>query len=178
MKHVTEHSLLLKDARHFVPWPTVEASAKYGAGNVLFRLSLSRVPYNVPAHAGFLCDKTAVLGAAIKISCRYSSYMWQYGSLLYLLRFSNFHPFLMFVVPYSLVISVCMVFSGLCAVLNVLMVAQLPGGRLEISTRKVLRSATSAQVFLFGFPVSKSKCWDGSHVSKLTLRASHVALPK
>jgi hypothetical protein len=32
------------------------------------------------------------------------------------------------------------------------------------------------QVFL-GFPVSISKCWDGSCVSKLPLRASHLALP-
>ena len=40
---------------------------------------------------------------------------------------------------------------------------------------KVLRPATSTVVFL-GFPVSKSKCWDGSQDSKLPLRASHVAL--
>jgi hypothetical protein len=58
--------VFLKDARHFVPWPTVEASAKYGSGKVLFLLSLSRAQYNIPAHAGFLCDKTAVLGSAIK----------------------------------------------------------------------------------------------------------------
>jgi hypothetical protein len=36
--------------------------------------------------------------------------------------------------------------------------------------------AASAQVFL-GFPVSISKCWDGSQDSKLPLHASHVALP-
>jgi hypothetical protein len=66
MKHVKEHNLLLKDVRHFVLWPTVEASAKYGVEKVLFLLALSRAPYNVPAHAGSLCDKTAVLGAAIK----------------------------------------------------------------------------------------------------------------
>jgi hypothetical protein len=59
-----------------------------------------------------------------------------------------------------------------------LMFAQLPGGWLEVSTRKVLRPATSAQVFLLGIPVSNSKCWDGSQVFKLTLHASHVALPK
>jgi len=47
---------------------------------------------------------------------------------------------------------------------------------LEVSTRKVLRSATSTQVFL-GFPVSISKCWDGSQDPKLPLHASHVALP-
>ena len=41
---------------------------------------------------------------------------------------------------------------------------------------KVLRPATSTQVFL-GFPVSISKCWDGSQNSKLPLHASHVALP-
>jgi hypothetical protein len=56
--------------------------------------------------------------------------------------------------------------------------AQLPGGRLAVSTRKVLRPVTSAQVFLLGFPVSKSKCSDGSQHSKLPLHASHVALPK
>ena len=42
--------------------------------------------------------------------------------------------------------------------------------------RKVLRPATSTQVFL-GFPVPKSKCWDGSQDYKLPLHASHVALP-
>ena len=36
--------------------------------------------------------------------------------------------------------------------------------------------ATSAQVFL-GFPVSISKCWDGSQDSKLPLHASHAAFP-
>ena len=36
--------------------------------------------------------------------------------------------------------------------------------------------ATSTQVFL-GFPMSISKCWDGSQDSKLPLHASHVALP-
>jgi hypothetical protein len=56
------------------------------------------------------------------------------------------------------ILSVCVVFLCLCAVLNVLMFAQLPGGWLEVSTRKVLRPATSAQVFLLSFPVSKSKC--------------------
>ena len=45
----------------------------------------------------------------------------------------------------------------------------------EISIRKVLRPATSTQVFL-GFPVSISKCSDGSQHSKLPLHASHVAL--
>ena len=34
---------------------------------------------------------------------------------------------------------------------------------------------TSTHVFL-GFPVSTSKCWDGSQNSKLPLHASHVAL--
>ena len=37
-------------------------------------------------------------------------------------------------------------------------------------------SAISTQVFL-GFPVPRSKCWDGSQDSKLPLHASHVALP-
>ena len=46
----------------------------------------------------------------------------------------------------------------------------------KVSIRKVLRPATSTQVFL-GFPVSISKCGDGSQDSKLPLHASHVALP-
>jgi hypothetical protein len=46
---------------------------------------------------------------------------------------------------------------------------------LEVSIRKVLRPATSTQVFL-GFPVSISEYWDGSQVSKSLLHASHVAL--
>ena len=36
---------------------------------------------------------------------------------------------------------------------------------LEVTIRKVLRQATSTQVFL-GFPGSISECWDGSHDSK------------
>ena len=40
----------------------------------------------------------------------------------------------------------------------------------------IMQQAISTQVFL-GFPVSKSKCWDGSQDSKLPLHASHVALP-
>ena len=47
---------------------------------------------------------------------------------------------------------------------------------LKVSIRKVLRPATSTQVFL-GLPASKSKCWNGSQDSKLPLHASHVALP-
>jgi len=47
---------------------------------------------------------------------------------------------------------------------------------LEVSMQKVLRLATSTQVFL-GFLVSISKCCDGSQDSKLPLHASHVALP-
>ena len=46
---------------------------------------------------------------------------------------------------------------------------------LEVSIRKVLRPATSTQVFL-GFPVSISERSDGSQHSKLPLHASHVAL--
>ena len=38
-----------------------------------------------------------------------------------------------------------------------------------------LRPAISTQVFL-GFPLSISKCWDGSQHSKLLLHASHVTL--
>jgi len=41
---------------------------------------------------------------------------------------------------------------------------------------KVLRPATSAQVFL-GFPLSISECWNGSQDSKLLLHASYVAIP-
>ena len=47
---------------------------------------------------------------------------------------------------------------------------------LEVSIWKVLWPAISTQVFL-GFPLSISKCWDGSQHSKLPLHASHVALP-
>jgi hypothetical protein len=47
---------------------------------------------------------------------------------------------------------------------------------LEIRIRKVLRPAILTQVSL-GFPVSISKCSDGSQDSKLPLHASHVALP-
>ena len=56
------------------------------------------------------------------------------------------------------------------------LLASMPDCWLEISIRKVLRLATSTQVFL-GFPVSTSECWDGSQISKLLLHASHVALP-
>jgi hypothetical protein len=58
----------------------------------------------------------------------------------------------------TVILSVCVLFLCICAVLNVLMFAQLPGGWLAVSIRKVLRPATAAQVFLLGFPVSKSKC--------------------
>ena len=51
----------------------------------------------------------------------------------------------------------------------------MPDCWLEVSIRKVLRPATSTQVFL-GYPVSISECSDGSQVSKLLLHASHVAL--
>ena len=52
---------------------------------------------------------------------------------------------------------------------------QMPDCWLEVSIRKVLRPATSTQVFL-GFPVPISKRSDGSQRSKLPLHASHVAL--
>ena len=45
----------------------------------------------------------------------------------------------------------------------------------EVGAQKVLRPATSTQVFL-GFPVPISKRSDGSQQSKLPLHASHVAL--
>jgi len=78
-----------------------------------------------------------------------------------------------------IVVVVCIVVS-LC-VFAVLLVYScfllyMPDCWLEVSIRKVLRPATSAQVFLV-FPVSISKCWDGSQDSKLPLHASHVALP-
>ena len=49
----------------------------------------------------------------------------------------------------------------------------MPDCWLAVSTRKVLRPATSTKVSL-GFPVSISKCSDGSQHSKLPLHASHV----
>jgi hypothetical protein len=52
----------------------------------------------------------------------------------------------------------------------------MPDSCLEVSIRKVLRPATSTQVFI-SFPGSKSECWDSSQDSKLPLHASHVALP-
>jgi len=52
---------------------------------------------------------------------------------------------------------------------------QMPDWWLEVSIRKVLRLATSTQVFL-GFSVSISKHSDGSQHSKLPLHAYHVAL--
>jgi len=52
----------------------------------------------------------------------------------------------------------------------------MPDCWLEVSNRKVPRPATSTHVFL-GFPVSISKCWDGSQHSKMPLHASRVALP-
>jgi multisubunit Na+/H+ antiporter MnhG subunit len=64
------------------------------------------------------------------------------------------------------------VFVVLCVLLFLL---QMPDCWLEVSIRKVLRTATSTQVFL-GFPLSTSECPDGSHVSKLLLHACHVAL--
>ena len=48
---------------------------------------------------------------------------------------------------------------------------------LEGRVRKVLRPATSTQVFL-GFPVSMSKCWDGTQDAKLPLHAFHVVPPR
>jgi hypothetical protein len=53
---------------------------------------------------------------------------------------------------------------------------KMPDCWLEVNIRKVLRSATSTQLFL-GFPVSISKRSDGSQHSKLPLHASNIALP-
>jgi len=63
-----------------------------------------------------------------------------------------------------------------CTLCVLLFLLYMPDCWLEVSIRKVLRPATSTQVFL-NFPVPKSKCWDGSQDSKLPLHASHVALP-
>jgi len=46
----------------------------------------------------------------------------------------------------------------------------------DLPTQWICFVLISEQVFL-GFPVPKSKCWDGSQDSKLPLHASHVALP-
>ena len=53
----------------------------------------------------------------------------------------------------------------------------MPDRWRETRVRKVLRPAISIQVFLVSLCLL-SKCWDGSPVSKLSLHASHVALPK
>ena len=53
----------------------------------------------------------------------------------------------------------------------------MPDRWRETRVRKVLRPAISIQVFLVSLWLL-SKCWDGSPVSKLSLHASHVALPK
>jgi hypothetical protein len=64
----------------------------------------------------------------------------------------------------------CLLFCYVCtAVLHIL----LPDWWLEVSIRKVLRPATSAQIFL-GFRASKSECWDGLQDSKLLLHGSHI----
>ena len=44
-----------------------------------------------------------------------------------------------------------------CTMCVLLFLLQMPDCSLEVSTRKVLRPATSTQVFL-GFPVSTSEC--------------------
>ena len=62
-----------------------------------------------------------------------------------------------------------------CVCIVVFFLLQMPDCWLEVSIRKVLLPATSTHGFL-GFPVSISKCWDGSQHSKLPLHASHVAL--
>jgi hypothetical protein len=77
-----------------------------------------------------------------------------------------------FVVPYTYLLYLMCICCAMCVLLFLL---QMTDCWLEVSIRKVLRQATSTQVFL-GFPVSTSECWDGSQVSKLLLHASHVAL--
>jgi len=59
---------------------------------------------------------------------------------------------------------------------HILHVSRMMDGWLEVSIRKSTRWTNSTQVFL-GFPVSISKCSDGSQDSKLPLHASHVAIP-
>jgi len=72
---------------------------------------------------------------------------------------------------------VCIVVMCICWTMCVLLFSlYMPVCWLEDRIRKVLRPATSTQVFL-GFPMSISKCWDGSQHPKLPLHASHVALP-
>jgi hypothetical protein len=65
-----------------------------------------------------------------------------------------------------LFLSVFLLLHVYCLTMCVLLsyILQLPDCWLKVSTWKVLRPATSAQVFL-GFPVSKSECWDGSQDS-------------
>jgi len=46
----------------------------------------------------------------------------------------------------------------------------------RIAWNLLYRVTQFTQVFL-GFPVGKSKCWDGSEDTKLPLHASHAALP-
>jgi hypothetical protein len=76
---------------------------------------------------------------------------------------------------YCVITCVCfLVYS--CILFYYVCITLVAGCWLEVSIRKVLQPATSAQNFL-GFPVSISECWDGSQDSKLLLHASHVALP-
>jgi len=53
----------------------------------------------------------------------------------------------------------------------------MPDRWREARVRKVLRPAISIQVFLVSLCLL-NKCWDVSPASKLSLHASHVALPK
>ena len=79
----------------------------------------------------------------------------------------------------SCLVCVCVVILCVFVVLCVhccFFLLWMPECWLEVSIRKVLLPAISKEVFL-GFPVPKSKCWDGSQDSKLPLHASHVALP-
>ena len=78
---------------------------------------------------------------------------------------------------YCVIACVCfLVYSCTCILFYYVCITLVAGCWLEVSIRKVLRPATSAQVFL-GFPVSKSECSYGSQDSQLLLHASHVALP-
>jgi len=81
-------------------------------------------------------------------------------------------------VYWVIILRLCLLPYVYCFTMCVLLsyILQLPDCWLEVSIRKVLRPATSTQVFHV-FPLSKSKCWDGSQDSKFLLHASRVALP-
>jgi hypothetical protein len=62
-----------------------------------------------------------------------------------------------------------------CTMCVLLLLLYMPDCWLEVSIRKVLRPATSTQVFL-GFLVSTSECWDGFQVATTCLSCSRPDL--